>query len=77
MNSKQLSSTVFKLAACQLKATADKSINLKRAAAMVRSAASDYGADVIILPEMFCCPYTKDHMLAAKEFIGNCETTDD
>ena len=54
------------MALCQLKVIADKSHNLKRASEMVREAASK-GADVIMLPEIFVCPYVKDHMLASKE----------
>jgi predicted amidohydrolase len=35
---------------------------LKRAGEMIREA-SQNGADVIVLPEMFTCPYTKQYML--------------
>ena len=34
---------------------------------MIRTAVKNE-ADVIVLPEMFCCPYTKEHMLKSKEF---------
>ena len=34
---------------------------------MVAKAVSG-GANVVMLPEMFVCPYNKDQMLAAKEF---------
>ena len=34
---------------------------------MIREAAKN-GANVIVLPEMFTCPYDKESMLAAKEF---------
>jgi omega-amidase len=46
----------FKLALLQLKTTSNKAANLKRAESMVREAASA-GAQVIMLPEMFVCPY--------------------
>ena len=36
---------------------------------MVKEAASN-GADVIMLPEMFTCPYTKEYMLKEKEFAS-------
>ena len=57
----------FKLALCQLKAISNKAHNLARAQEMVREASSK-GADVIVLPEMFHCPYTKKYMLQEKEF---------
>jgi omega-amidase len=59
--------TTFKLALCQLKATSSKAHNLKRAEEMVTTA-SNNGADVIMLPEMFNCPYTEEYMLKEKEF---------
>jgi len=36
---------------------------------MIREAAKN-GADVIVLPEMFTCPYDKESMLKAKEFAS-------
>ncbi len=36
---------------------------------MIREASLN-GADVIVLPEMFTCPYTKKHMLQEKEFAN-------
>ena len=36
---------------------------------MVREAAEN-GADIIMLPEMFNTPFTKQHMLEAKEFAS-------
>jgi len=46
----------FKLAVCQNHASSDKVFNIKSAEIMVREAA-DKGAGVIVLPEMFNCPY--------------------
>lgn len=63
----QKTNTVFKLALCQLKVTSSKSHNLQRARKMVTEAAGK-GADVIILPEMFTCPYMKEHMVKHKEY---------
>jgi omega-amidase len=54
------------MALCQLKVVRDKALNLKRAEEMVREASKN-GAKVIMLPEMFVCPYTKKYMLENKE----------
>ena len=43
---------------CQLNAQKDKVKNLIKAGDMVREA-SEKGADIIMLPEMFNCPFTK------------------
>jgi len=56
------------LAICQLNVTGDKKRNIQRAAEMVREAA-DRGARMVILPEMFNCPYqTKLFPAYAEEF---------
>jgi len=58
----------FGLAICQLNVTGDKKRNIQRAAEMVREAA-DRGARMVILPEMFNCPYqTKLFPACAEEF---------
>ncbi len=58
----------FGLAICQLNVTGDKKRNIQRAAEMVREAA-DRGARMVILPEMFNCPYqTKLFPAYAEEF---------
>jgi omega-amidase len=44
------------VAVCQLKVTDNKTRNLKNAQKMVEDAAGG-GADIVILPEMFNCPY--------------------
>lgn len=46
----------FKLAVCQLRVSREKGENIKRAAEMIGQAA-DEGARVVVLPEMFNCPY--------------------
>ena len=61
-----MQSSGFKLALIQLKTVTDKAKNLVRATELIKQAASD-GADVIVLPEIFNCPYTKEHMLANQE----------
>ena len=40
----------------QMRVSADKDDNVRRASEMVRRAAA-FGADIAVLPEMFCCPY--------------------
>jgi predicted amidohydrolase len=49
----------LKLAAVQLPVLPDKTINLTSAAAAVRQQAQR-GADLVVLPEMFICPYQSD-----------------
>lgn len=44
----------MKLAQIQMHVTADKAANLRHAEDLLRSVR---GADMAILPEMFCCPY--------------------
>lgn len=47
----------FKVAVCQLAVTADKSQNIVHAREKIESAA-DNGAKLIVLPEMWNCPYS-------------------
>ena len=49
----------FKIAVCQLHVVDDKEINLQRAVALIEESASN-GADLVVLPEMFNCPYSND-----------------
>lgn len=63
----QKTNTIFKLALCQMKVTTSKAANLQKAREMVTEA-SNKGADVIMLPEIFNCPYMKEHMLKNKEY---------
>ena len=46
----------FKIAICQMLVTEDKMQNVENAESMIREAAKN-GAQVIVLPEMFNCPY--------------------
>ena len=46
----------FKLAICQIKVFDDKKSNINHALEMITTSAKN-GADIIILPEMFNCPY--------------------
>jgi len=47
----------MRLAACQLAVSADKAENVRAAVEAVGGAARA-GAQVVLLPEMFCCPYS-------------------
>ena len=46
----------FSIALCQMKVVDDKEENLLKAAAMIKRAARE-GAEMVVLPEMFNCPY--------------------
>ncbi|MGE5581037.1 MAG: carbon-nitrogen hydrolase family protein [Bacillota bacterium] len=50
----------LKIGICQLKVGGDKQANLARAGDMIRRAAVE-GADLVVLPEMFNCPYQQDY----------------
>ena len=50
----------MKIALLQMPVTLEKDDNLKCAEEYIRTAAKD-GADIAVLPEMFCCPYSNDH----------------
>ena len=58
----------FKLAVCQLKVSEDKQHNIDHARNMTRLAA-EQGAQMVMLPEMFNCPYeTKLFPLYAEDY---------
>jgi omega-amidase len=56
----------FKIALCQMDVTEDKLINLKKAEQMIREAAESK-AQMVVLPEMFNCPYTNSFFSAFAE----------
>ncbi len=60
------------IALIQMKISDDRSANLRRASELVRRAD---GADVIMLPEMFCCPYSPRAFVREAEAEGG-EVTD-
>ncbi len=61
----------FKIAICQLKVSDDKLDNLSRAAKFIKKAYNEYSPDIIILPEMFNCPYSYDYFQRfAESFPG-------
>ncbi len=49
----------MRVALIQMPVTADKSTNIHTACRKIREAAGQ-GADIAVLPEMFCCPYQND-----------------
>lgn len=57
----------MKLAQIQMHVTADKTANLRHAEELLRSVR---GADMAILPEMFCCPYDNSCFRAYGELAG-------
>ena len=57
----------MKLAQIQMHVTADKAANLRHAEDLLRSAR---GADMAILPEMFCCPYENSAFRPYGETLG-------
>ena len=59
----------MKLALLQMPVTADKEENLKTACAYIRRAA-EQGAELAVLPEMFCCLYTNAAFVANAEPAG-------
>ena len=61
--------TKLNLALCQMNVIDDKEENLKKASEMITSASKK--ADLIVLPEMFNCPYSND------KFIEYCEEEND
>lgn len=59
----------MKVAAVQMLSVADKRQNLARARALIAQAAA-LGAEVIILPEMFCCEYKNSAFIENAEPAG-------
>ncbi|MBB6214132.1 putative amidohydrolase [Anaerosolibacter carboniphilus] len=60
----------FKIAICQMMVTEDKEKNVEKAESMIREAA-EKGAKVVVLPEMFNCPYENKYFpLYAETYPG-------
>lgn len=68
-----MSNARFSLAVCQLRTETDCDATLEKAAVMIRGAAAA-GADVVVLPEMFSCPYSREyfHREAARGHADVC-----
>lgn len=63
----------FKIALCQMRVGEDKWNNIQRAVSMIEEAA-DHGAELIVLPEMFNCPYDSKRFRQYAERLGDGET---
>lgn len=50
----------MKIAVCQLRTELNQEQTMTKAARMVRTAAEN-GADIVVLPEMFNCPYAREY----------------
>ena len=60
----------MKIAVCQMKVCADKDKNISHALEMIDEAANN-GAEIIVLPEMFNCPYENSYFpIFAEEYPG-------
>jgi len=59
----------MKIALAQMKVVPDKQQNLRHAEEMVRQAAAA-GADIVVLPEMFCCEYMNSAFIQNREPAG-------
>jgi len=66
--------TKLKIALCQLPIKSDKQENLKQASSMLQEAAAG-GAQLVVLPEMFNCPYDIHCFRDYAEIIPSGETT--
>ncbi|SHH22500.1 Predicted amidohydrolase [Caloranaerobacter azorensis DSM 13643] len=63
----------FKLGLCQLLVSENKKENIKNAEKMINSAA-DMGAELVVLPEMFNCPYNNSYFPKYAESYPDGET---
>lgn len=60
----------FKLAVCQMAVTDDKQKNIEKSVCMIREAVAN-GAELVVLPEIFNCPYdTKCFSSYAESYPG-------
>ena len=64
-----MDSMTLKLGQVQLMVGRDKAENLRRACVLIRRAA-EQGAQLVMLPEMFCCPYENRCFRAYGEEAG-------
>jgi omega-amidase len=60
----------FKIGICQMRVVDDKQLNLDKATAMVKECANN-GADMVVLPEMFNCPYDTQKFMEYAESSDN------
>jgi omega-amidase len=63
----------FKIGICQMKVVDNKQLNLDKAYAMIGECANN-GADMVVLPEMFNCPYDTQKFMEYAESSDNSPT---
>ncbi len=63
----------FRIGLCQMKVLDDKMLNLGKAIDMIGRAAKE-GAEMVILPEMFNCPYDTNKFKAYAEFMDSSKS---
>lgn len=63
----------IKVALCQMEVIDNKEANIKKARNMIKKAKKE-DADLIILPEMFNCPYENDKFIEYSETLEDSET---
>ena len=68
-----MSDSRFPLAVCQLRTETEYEATAEKAGAMIRDAAAS-GAAVVVLPEMFSCPYSREyfHEAANRGHVDIC-----
>ncbi|KMT20719.1 hypothetical protein BVRB_1g006930 isoform B [Beta vulgaris subsp. vulgaris] len=64
----------YKIALCQLMVTTDKTTNLDSARNMLQEAA-DKGAKLLVLPEMWVCPYSHEYFAKCAEELDKEESS--
>ncbi|WP_414468771.1 carbon-nitrogen hydrolase family protein [Methanobacterium sp. ACI-7] len=65
----------FKLALCQINVVDDKKANIKKAVEMIAISAQN-GANIVVLPEMFNCPYDNSKFKEYAEIRDKSKTLD-
>ena len=60
---------IMKIALIQMAVCPDKTTNLTHASDLIRAATAS-GADLVMLPEMFCCEYNNNAFLENREPAG-------
>ncbi len=65
--------TKLKIALCQMNVVDNKEKNIKKAINMIKKAKSE-GADIVILPEMFNCPYENEKFVEYAEYRDDSYT---
>ena len=63
----------FRLGVCQMMVVDDKEVNLDKATVMIDTAAEE-GAEMVVLPEMFNCPYDTNKFRAYAESIDTSQS---